>query len=201
MNAITNPSSPAHFLPTRTIVIVGMMGAGKSSIGRKLAARLALPFADSDSEIEAAAGMSITRIFEQFGEAEFRKGERRVLTRLLQGPMQVLATGGGAFMDPEIRALIKERAVSVWLKADLKTLLERTTRRNDRPLLKGGEPGEILQKLMAEREPIYAGADITVDSDERPSEEAVERILCALEKFSRERAALKGQKQGKGAHA
>src|ERR1700735_2379446 len=127
--------------PAKSLVIIGMPGSGKSSIGRKLAARLGIPFFDADDEIETAAGMRIEQIFERFGEAEFRKGERRVVARLLDQPPHVLATGGGAFMDPETRALIRTKAVSVWLRADLATLIERTSRRDDRPLLKQGAPG------------------------------------------------------------
>jgi shikimate kinase len=180
MSAIANPSASSSFLPPRTIVIVGMMGAGKSSIGRKLAARLAIPFFDADSEIETAAGMNIEQIFERFGEAEFRNGERRVIARLLERPVHVLATGGGAFMDPETRNLIRARGISVWLKADIETLLDRTGRRNDRPLLKQGDPRAILENLLAEREPVYAEADIIVESNDRPTEETVERVLEAL---------------------
>jgi shikimate kinase len=183
MSAIANPpGSPP--VPGRSVVIVGMPGSGKSSIGRKLAARLGLPFQDADDEVETAAGMRIEQIFERFGEAEFRKGERRVIARLLDQPAHVLATGGGAFMDTETRALIRAKATSVWLRADLPTLLERTSRRDDRPLLKGGALRDILEKLMAERAPFYAEADVTVDSDGRPAEETVDRVLQALQKLS-----------------
>jgi shikimate kinase len=181
MSATTHPSSdPADFMPAKSIVIVGMPGSGKSAVGRKLAARFSIPFFDADEEIEAAAGMKIEQIFERYGEAEFRKGERRVITRLLDQPIQVLATGGGAFMDPETRALIRTKAISVWLRADLETLLERTGRRSDRPLLKKGDPREILKQLSAEREPVYAEADVTADSDNRPAEETVDRVLKGL---------------------
>jgi shikimate kinase len=180
MNAIANPPAKAAFLPPRTIVIIGMPGAGKSSIGRKLAARLAIPFHDADSEIETAAGMSISQIFDRFGEEEFRLGERRVIARLLEQPVHVLATGGGAFMDPETRALIRGKGISVWLKADLPTLLTRTSRRDNRPLLKQGDPRDILQKLLATREPVYAEADVTVETNDRPTEETVDRMLEAL---------------------
>jgi shikimate kinase len=180
MSAIANPPTPAAFFPARTVVIIGMPGAGKSSVGRKLAARLAIPFHDADSEIETAAGMSIEQIFDRYGEAEFRMGERRVIARLLEGPVHVLATGGGAFMDQETRALIRAKGISVWLKADLATLLARTGRRDNRPLLKQGDPREVLQELSAAREPVYAEADITVESNDRPTEETVERMLKAL---------------------
>ena len=180
MSAITNPPGPAAMKPERSIVIVGMPGSGKSSVGRKLAARFGIPFSDADDEIEAAAGMRIDQIFERFGEVEFRKGEQRVIARLLEQPIHVLATGGGAFMDSATRALIRVKAVSVWLRADLATLLERTSRRDDRPLLKQGAPGEVLTRLLAERAPVYAEADITVDSDNRPAEETVDRVIQAL---------------------
>src|SRR6202453_4238380 len=145
MSAITNPSDTKGYVPGKSIVIVGMPGSGKSAVGRTLAARLGIPFSDADDEIEAAAGMRIDQIFERFGEAEFRKGERRVIARLLEQPIHVLATGGGAFMDSETRALIHAKAVSVWLRADFATLLERTSRRDDRPLLRQGAPGEVLK--------------------------------------------------------
>jgi shikimate kinase len=169
----------------RSVALVGMMGAGKSAVGRKLAARLKLPFLDSDAEIEAAAGMPIARFFEQFGEPEFRVGERRVIARLLGGERCVLSTGGGAFLDEETRALIREKAVSVWLKADVETLKARATRRDDRPLLKGGDPREILTKLLAERAPVYAEADIAVESDDRPVDDTVERVLKALKDWTK----------------
>lgn len=166
--------------PRRTLVLVGLMGAGKSCVGRRLAQRLNLPFVDADSEIETAAGMSIEEIFARHGEASFRDGERRVIARLLEQPLQVLATGGGAFMDPRTRAAIKERGISIWLRAELELLLRRTARKNNRPLLKRGNPRETLAKLMALRYPIYAEADLTVESDDSPPEVCVERILAAL---------------------
>jgi len=164
----------------RTVVLVGAMGAGKSSVGRRLAKRLGLPFIDADDAIEEAVGCSIPEIFEIYGEEAFRDGERRVIARLLAGPPQVLATGGGAFMDPRTRAEIKQYAVSVWLKAELETLVERTGRRDDRPLLKQGNPREILKRLLAERNPVYAEADVTVDSGSDGLDETVERLLAAL---------------------
>ena len=164
----------------RTIVLVGLMGAGKSCIGRRLASRLGLPFRDADAEIERAAGCSIEDIFELHGEAAFRKGENRVICRLLADSPHVLATGGGAFMDPDTRAAIGARAVSVWLRADLDLMLKRTGRRNNRPLLKRGDPREILSGLIAERYPVYAGADLVVDSVDGPPEVTVERVLAAL---------------------
>jgi len=164
----------------QTIVMIGLMGAGKTSIGRRLAARLGLPFVDADEEIEAAAGSSIEDIFERHGEAGFRDGERRVIERLLDGPPIVLATGGGAFMDAETRAQIAAKGISIWLRADLDTLVRRTSRRNDRPLLKTGDPREILTKLMEQRYPIYQLADITVDSFDAPADETLQNVLDAL---------------------
>ncbi|HYD29551.1 MAG TPA: shikimate kinase [Azospirillaceae bacterium] len=178
-------STTAATLP-RTVVLVGLMGAGKSSIGRRLAARLGVAFKDADVEIESAAGMTIEEIFAKHGEAHFRLGERRVIQRLVEepevhGPL-ILATGGGAFMDPETRGLIRAHAVSVWLRADLEVLLTRTARKNNRPLLKKGDPREILSKLIEVRYPVYAEADITVDSDDGLPEETVHRVLVALER-------------------
>jgi shikimate kinase len=167
----------------KTIVLVGLMGAGKSSIGRRLAQALALPFTDADTEIEAAAGVSIEEIFARDGEAVFRSGERRVIARLLDNPVQVLATGGGAFMDPETRALIRARAISVWLKADLDVLLARVSRRGNRPLLKDGDPRAILSRLIEERYPIYAEADITVESVDGPPEATLAKVVAALGRF------------------
>ncbi len=164
----------------RTIVLVGLMGAGKSTIGRRLAARLGVPFTDADEEIEKAAGSTIADIFERHGEVAFRDGERRVIARLLDGPTQVLATGGGAFMNEDTRALIALKGVSVWLRADLELLHKRTSRRSHRPLLRQGEPREILRKLMSERYPIYAEADIIVDSGDGPHEIVVEEIMKLL---------------------
>ncbi|NKB49714.1 MAG: shikimate kinase [Alphaproteobacteria bacterium] len=165
----------------QTIVMVGLMGAGKTSIGRRLAARLGLPFVDADDEIEAAAGSSIPDIFERLGEQSFRDGERRVIARLLDGPPVVLATGGGAFMDAETRARIAAKGISVWLRADLDTLVRRTARRDDRPLLKNGDPKEILTRLMEIRYPVYQQADIAVDSLDTPTEETLQAVIDALE--------------------
>jgi shikimate kinase len=165
----------------KTLVLVGMMGAGKTSVGRRLAAVLNVPFRDADTEIETAAGCTINEIFERFGEPEFRSGERKVIQRLLLEPPHVLATGGGAFMDPETRAQIKDKAISVWLKADLDLLLERVARKDHRPLLRNTDSRAALQRLMALREPIYAEADFTVQSDGGPHETVVKRILNALE--------------------
>jgi shikimate kinase len=164
----------------RAIVMVGLMGAGKSAIGKRLAQALELPFVDADKEIEEAAGCTIPEIFARFGEPAFRDGERKVIARLLEGPPCVLATGGGAFMDPATRAKIKERGLSIWLRADLDTLVKRTARRNNRPLLHAGDPREILGQLMAARHPVYAEADLTVESFEAPPEATTARVIDAL---------------------
>ncbi len=176
-------STAALPAPPRTIVLVGLMGVGKSNIGRRLAARLGLPFVDADAEIEAAAGETIEEIFRRRGEAAFRDGERRVIARLLDGPIHVLAAGGGAFMDPQTRARIRESGISVWLRADIDVLLARVARRDNRPLLKAGDPRTILTELMEKRYPIYAEADITVDSVEGPPESTLGRVIAALKRF------------------
>ncbi len=164
-----------------TIVLVGLMGVGKTTIGRRLAARLRLGFVDTDREIERASGMSIPEIFERFGEAHFRDGERRVIQRLLQGRRTVLATGGGAFMDPETRALILARATAIWLDADLDVLAERVSRRQGtRPLLAGADPRTVLGQLAAVRNPIYALAPVHVRSEPLPHEATVTAILKAM---------------------
>jgi shikimate kinase len=160
-----------------------MMGAGKTAVGRRLATAFGLSFIDADEEIETAAGCSIADIFALHGEAAFRDGERRVIKRLLKQPACVLATGGGAFMDARIREAIKASAVSIWLKADLETLWQRVRRRTHRPLLNTENPKETLEALMQTRYPIYAEADITVESSEGPLDETVERVLDQLERF------------------
>lgn len=167
-------------LGSRPLVLIGLMGAGKSAIGKRLAVRLDLPFVDADSEIEKAAGATIERIFADYGEAYFRDGERRVIARLLDAGPQVLATGGGSYMNPETRARIKAGALSVWLKADLALLLQRVSRRDNRPLLKSGDPKEIMERLMNERYPIYAEADITIESRDVPHDVIVDEIVAAL---------------------
>lgn len=166
--------------PDRSIVLVGLMGAGKSTVGRRLAKRLDMPFVDSDDEIEKAADRSISDIFDRFGEPSFRDGERRVIRRLIDGPPKVIATGGGAFMDAETRSLILERAIAVWLQADVATLAERVARRDTRPLLVGKDPLDVLRRLAAVREPVYAEAQVHVVSDVAPHERAVGRIIDAL---------------------
>jgi len=167
-------------LDGRSIVLVGMMGSGKSSIGRRLAGALAIPFVDADTEIEKAAGMSIPDIFESHGEPYFRAGEARVIARLLEGGPRVLATGGGAFMNEQTRALIRARGVSVWLKADLDVLVRRVRRRSDRPLLKDGDAAATLERLLAERDPVYAQADVTVLSRDVPHDAIVAEIVAGL---------------------
>jgi shikimate kinase len=169
-----------RFGPRRTVVLVGLMGAGKSKIGQRLAARLSLPFFDSDDEIEAAAGETIEEIFANRGERVFRDGERRVIARLLAGPVHVLATGGGAFMDPDTRRVIGRSGVSLWLRADLDILAWRVSRRNNRPLLKTGDARTILAELIAQRYPIYAEADAVIDSGEGSPEVTVSRAIAAL---------------------
>jgi shikimate kinase len=181
--AVATPDAAALLaaLGARSIVLVGMMGSGKSSIGRRLATRLAIPFVDADSEIEEAAGMTIAEIFERHGEPYFRAGEARVIARLLdQGP-QVLATGGGAFMNRDTRAAIRAKGVSVWLKAELEVLLKRIKRRGDRPLLKTDDPAATLTTLIEQRYPVYAEADLTVDSVDGPPEATLARVMEALE--------------------
>jgi len=160
----------------RSAVLVGMMGAGKSSIGRRLAARLAIPFVDADSEIEAAAGMTIPEIFAKHGEPYFRAGEARVIARLLDGGPRVLATGGGAVMHANTRALVAEKGVSIWLNADLDVLVKRTKRRNDRPLI------EKIQELMPLREPFYAMSNIVVRSRDEPHDTIVDEIIAMMAK-------------------
>jgi shikimate kinase len=167
-------------LEGRSIVLVGMMGAGKSSVGRRLALRLGIPFVDADHEIEKAAGMSISDIFTIRGEPEFRAGEARVILRLLESGPQVLATGGGAFINPETRAAIAAKGISIWLKADPDVLMKRIKRRQDRPLLRTEDPGATLRKLLEEREPIYEQADLTVQSREVTHDRVVEEVLAAI---------------------
>jgi shikimate kinase len=169
-------SAVVRALGRRSIVLVGMMGAGKSSIGRRLAGRLGIPFIDADAEIESAAGMTITEIFEKHGEPYFRAGEKRVIARLLDNGPQVLATGGGAVMDQNTRDLIHIKGISVWLKADIDVLIKRTKRRNDRPL------AEKIMDLLPEREPVYALSDIVVQSRDEPHDIIVDEIMSQLPK-------------------
>lgn len=183
--AMSQKASVRGFVPARSVVLVGLMGAGKTKIGRRIAARLALPFFDSDEEIEAAAGESIEEIFANRGEAVFRDGERRVIARLLLGPVHVLATGGGAFMDPQTRRIIAQRGVSVWLRADLDVLFARVSRRSNRPLLKAPDPRAVLAELIERRHPIYAEADITIDSGDGPPDATAARAIAALAQCDR----------------
>lgn len=183
-------------LGARSIVLIGMMGVGKSSIGRRLASRLGIPFVDADAEIEKAAGMSIADIFAHRGEADFRSGEARVIARLLESGPQVLAAGGGAFMNAGTREAIRAKGVSVWLKADLDVLLRRISkRRNERPLLQTGDPEETLRALLIEREPIYARADLTVYSRDVAHDSIVADIITVLGAFLHE-SVLAGEKSG-----
>ncbi len=172
----------------KPIVLIGLMGAGKTCIGRRLGKRFELPFTDADDEIAKAAGCSIEDIFELYGEAAFRDGERRVINRLLGNGPQVLATGGGAFLDPRTRSRIRDVGVSVWLRADLDVLVRRTGRHGGRPLLKNGDPRAILAKLMEERYPIYAEADIVIDSGNDPLQAAEKRVADAVESLLRPEA-------------
>jgi shikimate kinase len=167
-------------LASRCLVLVGLMGAGKSTVGRRLGNALRLPFHDADQEIETAAGCSVSDFFERYGETAFRDGERKVIARLLGGPRHVLATGGGAFMDPTTRALIKKQGLSIWLRADITLLMERVSKRPTRPLLKNGDPKATMERLMEERYPTYAEADITVDSNGGPHDTVVQQILAQL---------------------
>jgi shikimate kinase len=186
MQQVAGPATPeaaiVAALKGRAIVLVGMMGAGKSSIGRRLAQRLDIPFVDADNEIEIAAGMSIEDIFATRGEPEFRAGEARVIARLLEGGTQVIATGGGAFMNTDTRAAIKAKGISVWLKADFDVLMRRIKRRNDRPLLKIDDPEAKLRELIDQRYPTYALADLTVQSRDVVHEKIVDEIVGVLAK-------------------
>lgn len=181
-------SSPLS-LP-RTVALVGLMGAGKSAIGKRLALRLGLPFVDADDEIERAAGCTISEFFERYGEQEFRAGERRVISRLLDEAPLVLSTGGGAYMDAETRALMKARTLTVWLRAELDVLFDRVKKRTHRPLLRQGDPKEILARLMQARYPIYAEADIVVESTAQPADRTTEQVIDAI------RAHLEAQAPG-----
>lgn len=163
-----------------SLVLVGLMGVGKSTIGRRLAARLGLPFIDADEEIEKAAGMSVQEIFDRHGEAAFRDGERRVIARLIDGKPKVIATGGGAFVNDETRRLILDRATAIWLDADLNILVNRVSRRDGRPLLKGRDPRQVLERLAKEREAYYSQAPIRVMSSEAPHDATVDAIMKAI---------------------
>ncbi|MEE2969215.1 MAG: shikimate kinase [Pseudomonadota bacterium] len=181
-----NQSQNIPALPTipRTLVLVGLMGAGKTCIGRELANRLGLPFVDADTEIETAAGCSIEDIFNMYGEVEFRAGERRVIARLMNDPVHILATGGGAFLDTKTRELVREKGISIWLRASLDLLVDRVSRRTNRPLLKDGNQREILERLMEERYPTYEQADIVVDSGREPPEITADRVVGELQNYA-----------------
>ena len=184
-------------LVRRSIVLVGMMGVGKSSIGRRLASRLGIAFVDADAEIEKAAGMSIADIFARHGEADFRSGEARVIARLLESGPQVLATGGGAVMNESTRAAIKAKGISIWLAAEFDVLVRRIAKRkNDRPMLRTDDPAATLRQLLALREPIYALADLTVQSREAPHEAIVDEIVSALAAFLNVPAVAPGKDAG-----
>jgi shikimate kinase len=170
-------------LGRRSVVLVGMMGAGKSTVGRRLAGRLRLPFIDADNEIEAAAGMSIPDIFETHGESHFRDGEARVIARLLESGPQILATGGGAFMREDTRNRIRDKALSMWLKADADVILRRVKRRADRPLLKTADPAATIERLIDLRHPVYEAAEITVASRDVPHEKVVDDCIAALHAY------------------
>jgi shikimate kinase len=165
----------------RTVALVGMMGAGKTSVGRRLAARLGVPFKDADQEIEAAAGLTVAEIFARHGEPEFRAGERRVIARLLAEPPHVLATGGGAYIDPDTRAAMKAGAFTIWLRAPVDVLLGRVGKRPTRPLLNNADPRGTLERLLAQREPVYAEADYILDSVDGPHAAAVDQVMGELQ--------------------
>jgi shikimate kinase len=170
-------------VPPRTVALVGLMGAGKTTIGRRLAQALGLPFVDADDAIVSAAGRSIEEIFAERGECEFRRGERQVIARLLAGPVHVLATGGGAFIDPQTRALMKEQAITIWLRAPLDVLMKRVMKRDHRPLLKEDDPHAVMQRLIEERYPLYAEAELAVDTANTPHHTAVAAIIAALREY------------------
>jgi shikimate kinase len=168
---------------SRSVVLVGLMGAGKTTIGRRLAKRLNLEFVDADEAIEEAAGLTVSEIFSRYGETHFREGERRVIARLISGMPKVIATGGGAFVDPETRARVLENAIAVWLDADIDTLVERVSKRDHRPLLKDKDAGQVLRDLAAVRNPFYAEAQIRVPSQPTPHHIAVEAIVAELRRL------------------
>jgi shikimate kinase len=186
-------------LAERSIVLIGLMGAGKTAVGRRVAAKLDLPFTDADSEIELAAGQTVSEIFAEYGEPYFRKGESKVIARLLENGPQVLATGGGAYMDQGTRANIKGHGISIWLKAELPVLLHRVRRRDNRPLLASGDPDKVMRELMEKRYPIYAEADITVESRDVPHELIVADVMEAISRWlDREAKSAGGKTRGKG---
>lgn len=173
----------ASLVLPKTLVLVGMMGAGKSSVGWRLARRLGIPFSDTDQEVEKAAGCSVADIFETWGEKAFRDAERRIIKRLLAEPTQIVSTGDGAFFDEESQKMIKENSISLWLRADPEILYERVIRRDTRPLLLEGDPKQILEEMIERRYPIYAKADLTVESNDDAHEATIERVIEALKKY------------------
>ena len=179
-SSLSHDAEIASALGKRCVVLIGMMGAGKSTIGRRMAARLRLPFLDADTEIETAAGMSIPDIFETHGEPHFRDGEARVIARLLDGGPAVIATGGGAFMREETRGRVRDKAVSIWLKADAEVIMKRVRRRTDRPLLQNADPEATVNRLLGEREPVYGTADLTILSRDVPHDKIVDECMDAL---------------------
>jgi shikimate kinase len=179
-SSLSHDAEIASALGKRCVVLIGMMGAGKSTIGRRMAARLRLPFLDADTEIETAAGMSIPDIFETHGEPHFRDGEARVIARLLDGGPAVIATGGGAFMREETRGRVRDKAVSIWLKADAEVIMKRVRRRTDRPLLQNADPDDSVIRLLGEREPVYGTADLTILSRDVPHDKIVDECMEAL---------------------
>jgi shikimate kinase len=176
----TRRKPPLDLQIDRPVALVGMMGAGKTTVGRRLAAALDLPFHDADAEIEQAAGMSVSDLFARHGEPSFRRGEAQVIERLLSGPPIVLATGGGALTNESTRKLVRDRSISIWIRADVATLVKRATRRSTRPLLKNGDPTEIIARLLDERAPFYAQADIIVESNVGSHARTVSTILDSL---------------------
>jgi len=172
----------ATLLGDKSLVLIGLMGAGKTTIGRRLANRLDVHFIDADLEIEKAAGCTIADIFKKFGETHFRDGERRVIARLLNDGPQILATGGGAFMNEQTRTAIHKKGISIWLKADIDVLMKRVSRRSHRPLLQNDDPQAVMQRLMDERYPVYAEANLTIDSKEGPHDAVVDAIIHALDR-------------------
>lgn len=183
LHKVAEAARGAAALPDKTIALVGLMGAGKSTVGRRLANAMRRPFFDSDAEIEKAAGQSVSDIFEQHGEADFRRGEQAVLKRLLEGPPHVLATGGGAYLNAETREMMSEYAVTVWLDADIETLWKRVQKRSHRPLLRSDDPKAVLTSLLETRRPTYELADIIVRSEDGPHSRTVTAILEALKGF------------------
>lgn len=173
------------FMPPKTIALVGLMGCGKTSIGRRLAKKLELPFADSDQEVELSAGCSMKEIYSVYGEEAFRSGERRVIARLLNQPAQILATGGSSILDEETQALLKEKSITVWLDADLETLVTRVSRRNDRPLIKDGNQREVLEELIRTCYPVYETSDIHVKTYDEATNTTVDRVIEAISEFVR----------------